>query len=140
MGVLDREFLLDSVIVVDHLNGIAQATEFLALNRHRAAISAITRAEVLSGVATEDEPLCVQLLDHFPTLSIDRETADSAATLRRRHRLKLPDALQAALAIQHGLQLVTRDVRDLSPERFAFVTVPYVISAAPTASAAPPPS
>lgn len=127
MGVLDRELLLDSVIVIDHLNGTEQATEFLARNRDKAALSAITRAEVLSGIAEEDEPTCLRLLDHFPTLSIDRETADTAATLRRRHRLKLPDALQAALALQHDLQLITRDVRDLSPEKFAFVTVPYAV-------------
>jgi predicted nucleic acid-binding protein len=127
MGVLDRDLLLDSVIVIDHLNGVEGATEFLALNRHKAAISPITRVEVLAGVSGEDELSCARLLDHFPTLSIDRETADGAVALRRRHRLKLPDALQAALAVQHGLRLVTRDVRDLSPERFAFVTVPYEV-------------
>lgn len=105
MGVLERELLLESVIVIDHLNEVERATEFFALNRHKAAVSPITRAEVLAGVSQED----------------------AAATLRRQHRLKLSDALQAALATQHGLQLVTRDVRDLSPERFAFVTVPYAI-------------
>jgi len=127
MGVLDREMLLDSVIVIDHLNGIESAGEFLERNRDRCAISPITRFEVLVGVSERDEALTARLLDHFPTLSIDRETADTAAALRRRHRLKSPDALQAALATQHGLQLVTRDVRDLSPEKFAFVTVPYAI-------------
>jgi predicted nucleic acid-binding protein len=69
----------------------------------------------------------VRLLDRFPTLSVDLETADSAAALHRQHRLKLPDALQAALAIQHGLRLVTRDLCDLSPERFAFVIIPYSV-------------
>lgn len=127
MGVLGRELLLDSVIVIDHLNGVGQASEFLVHNRHRAAISPITRAEVLAGLSGDDEAVCARLLDHFPTLSIDRETADSAATLRRQHRLKLPDAFQAALATQHDLSLVTRDVRDLPPERFAFVSVPYSI-------------
>jgi predicted nucleic acid-binding protein len=127
MGVLERELLLDSVIIIDHLNGVEQAREFLVLTRQKAAVSPITRAEVLAGASGENATLCTRLLDHFPTLSIDRETADSAAALRRVHRLKLPDALQAALAVQHGLQLVTRDVRDLPPETFAFVTVPYSV-------------
>ena len=117
MGSLERELLLDSVVLIDHLNGVGKATDYLALNRHKAAVSAITRAEVLTGVSEDDQAVCVRLLDRFPTLSIDRETADSAAALRRRHRLKLPDALQAALVLQRGLRLVTRDVRDLSPER-----------------------
>jgi predicted nucleic acid-binding protein len=127
MGILDRELLLDSVIVIDHFNGVEMATAFLALNRHRAAISPVTRIEALSGVPDDDRLVYARLLDHFPTLSIDRETADGAVEMRRHYRLKVPDALQAALAIQHGLQLVTRDVRDLSPEKFAFVTVPYII-------------
>ena len=51
MGVLDREMLLDSVIVIDHLNGIESASEFLERNRDRCAISPITRLEVLAGVS-----------------------------------------------------------------------------------------
>jgi predicted nucleic acid-binding protein len=129
MGILDRELLLDSVILIDHLNGVPAATGFLARERHRAIVSPITRAEVLAGISvgTDEATACARLLDHFPTLSIDRETADRAAAFRQQHRLKLPDALQAALATQHGLQLVTRDARDLSPERFAFVSVPYAV-------------
>jgi predicted nucleic acid-binding protein len=127
MGIVERDLLLDSVIVIDHLNGIGPATEFLALHRHDAAVSPITRAEVLAGVKEEEAPLCARLLDHFPTLNIDRDVADTAAGLRREHGLKLPDALQAALAVRYGLRLVTRDVRDLSPQTFAFVTVPYTV-------------
>lgn len=82
---------------------------------------------MLAGVTEEEAPLCARLLDHFPTLNIDRDVADTAAGLRREHGLKLPDALQAALAVRYGLRLVTRDVRDLSPQTFAFVTVPYTI-------------
>ena len=42
--------LLDSVIVIDHLDGIDPATEYLWSVLEVARISAITRAEVLSGL------------------------------------------------------------------------------------------
>jgi predicted nucleic acid-binding protein len=57
-------FLLDSVILVDHFNGIAAATDFLAETGPEAAISVITRAEVLAGFDEVTEPLAHELLDH----------------------------------------------------------------------------
>jgi predicted nucleic acid-binding protein len=48
--------LIDSVILIDHLNGIDKATHFLSgLSTNETAISVITRAEVLVGVDKGDE-------------------------------------------------------------------------------------
>lgn len=117
--------LLDSVILIDHFNGVPEATEFLARYHAEAAISAISRAEVLTGFDPEREAPAKALLDRFPTLPVDQEIADLAADLRRRHGWKLPDAMQAAVALYHGLRLVTRDANDFPPERFDFVEIPY---------------
>jgi len=127
MGHPNLTLLVDSVIFIDHLAGLPQATEFLQRNRHKVSVSAITRAEVLAGFDPTDSELPRRLLDFFPTLSIDRDTADAAAALRRSHGLKLPDAFQAALALQHHLKLVTRDTRHFRPERLPFVFVPYSV-------------
>lgn len=117
--------LLDSVIVIDHLNGLPPATEYLRSVADTAFVSVITRAEVLTGLAPDDVPLGRELLDTFGLLPIDREIADLAAELRRSHRWRLPDAFQAATARTHGLVLATRNVKDFSPRRFDFVRVPY---------------
>lgn len=120
--------LLDSVILIDHFNGRAEATRYLARVAGEAALSVITRAEVLAGFAAEDVSTPEALLDRFPTLGIDRPVADLAARLRREHRWKMPDALQAALARYHGLSLVTRNTRDFPPDRHPFVVVPYTFT------------
>src|SRR5437867_4263345 len=120
-----KGYLIDSVIVIDHLNGIEAATEFLGSMSDAGAVSVITRAEVLSGVARQDLSLVKRLLDRFRTLEITLATADRAARLRRRNGWKLPDALQAAAAIEERSYLATRDTRDFSPKRFRFVRVPY---------------
>ena len=125
-------YLVDSVILIDHFNGVGPATEFLLAHHQAAALSVITRAEVLAGFDLDDpaeHAPARALLDRFPTLPIDREIADGAAHLRRRHRWKLPDALQAAIAHRHGLRLVTRDAGDFPPEHHPFVLVPYTLDA-----------
>ncbi|TAK44034.1 MAG: type II toxin-antitoxin system VapC family toxin [Betaproteobacteria bacterium] len=117
--------LLDSVVLIDHFNGLAAATRFLEGAQGEAAISVVTRAEVLTGFDRRAARKAAQLLDCFPTLAIDQAIADAAAELRREHGWKLPDAFQAAIAQHHGLKLVTRNRRDFPPERHDFVLIPY---------------
>lgn len=119
------KYLLDSVIAIDHFNGIEPATTFLKEQGSECALSAITRAEVLTGFDTETEPLALELLDLFPTLPLTAETTDLAARLRRTERLKLPDAFQAAIALQHDLTLVTRNTRDFQSGGKPAVLIPY---------------
>ena len=118
--------LLDSVILIDHLNGIEKATRFiLELQPEQTAVSVITRAEILAGLEEDDKKLVVPLLDQYKLLIIDQPVADMAADLRRVHRWKLPDAFQAALALHHKIKLTTRNTKDFDPEKFDFVEIPY---------------
>lgn len=117
--------LLDSVILIDHFNGVRAATAYLRRTVGSGVISVITRAEVLSGFDAEAAALVLPLLDRFQTLPIDRDTADHAAQMRREHRWRLPDALQAVLADIHGLKLATRNTRDFPPAKFKFAVEPY---------------
>lgn len=119
--------LLDSVIIIDHLNGISAATTYLR-TLPAAAISVITRAEVLAGTDSRNIAAVTRLLDRYPTLAIDQAIADRAAELRRMYRWRLPDAFQAALAHSHGLQLATRNTKDFPPTRFGWVVVPYRVT------------
>ena len=128
MGRGALRLLLDSVILIDHFNGRSAATRYLARVAGEAAISVITRAEVLAGFDPADAQVAAALLGCFPTLIIDEAVADLAARLRREHRWKMPDALQAALARYHGLELATRNTRDFPPAVHSFVVIPYVLS------------
>lgn len=125
MGSASLKYLLDSVIVIDHFNAIKPATAFLQEQGSECALSVITRAEVLAGFDEGTGPLARELLDLFPTLPLNTETADLAARLRRTKHLKLPDAFQAAVAVQNKLTLVTRNTRDFRPGADLKVLVPY---------------
>jgi predicted nucleic acid-binding protein len=120
--------LLDSNILIDHLNGISEATDYLRLVHGTAAISVITRAEVLAGVKSADqEEKVTKFLGLFATLPVTMEVADEVA-LFRKQGLKFPDATQAAIASLNKLKLATRNTRDFTPARFPDVLVPYTLT------------
>ncbi|MFH1350893.1 MAG: PIN domain-containing protein [Pseudomonadota bacterium] len=118
--------LIDSVILIDHLNGLPKANHYIArLNPAETAISVITRAEILVGVEQMEETLVKAFLNQYMLLGIDKGIADQAASLRREHGWKLPDAFQAALCYTHSIKLVTRDKKDFDPKKHHFVEIPY---------------
>ncbi len=66
-----------------------------------------------------------QLLDAFATFPINRAIADRAADPGAGQRWKLSDAFQAAIALEHGLPLVTHNKKDFDEQEHVFVHVPY---------------
>lgn len=121
--------LLDSVVLIDHFNGLVEATSYLASVQSEAHVSAITRAEVLTGFSERRERrVARKLLEVFRFVSLDEAVADLAADLRREEGWKLPDAFQAAAALHHNLKLATRNTRDFSPQRHDFVVIPYTLA------------
>ena len=121
------DVLLDSCIVIDHFNGILAASDYIKQVRLTAHVSAITRAEVLTGFEGVARRTAARFLDCFTFLPLDKDVSDLAAELRRVHRWRLPDAIQAAVAQHHRLSLATRNTDDFNPKRHAFVVVPYTL-------------
>jgi len=122
------ERLLDSVILIDHLNGMKKATRFVTdLDPQKTAISVITRAEILVGVEETVESLVKAFLDQYRLLPIDKPIADLSAILRKKYGWKLPDAFQAASAKYYRIKLTTRNTKDFDPKKHDFVEVPYSI-------------
>ena len=58
--------LIDSVILIDHLNRIGRAKQFIVgLNPEETAISVITRAEILVEIEESSEPMVKAFLDQY---------------------------------------------------------------------------
>jgi len=120
------ERLLDSVILIDHFNNVRKATAFIvSLDPLKTAISVISYAEILVGLDDAGATKAKALLNYYEILSIDTSIAEKAAELRRRYRWKLPDAFQAALALNYHIKLSTRNTRDFNPGKHLFVEIPY---------------
>lgn len=120
-------YLLDSNILIDFLNGRKETYAWIMEQKKLGStltIAFISRVEVLSMVELKDNQIkhIEDFLDTFRVdLFISNSVLSTAATLRRKKRLTLGDAMIAATAIGGRMTLVTNDkklvkgVKDLLP-------------------------
>ena len=109
-------FLLDSNVAIGYLDGRESVRNLV--DAHRAvptnsAVSQITRIEMLSywALSAAEESKITRLLSSMAVILLDEVIEREAIAFRRRTRMKLPDAIIAATARVHGLQLLTLDER-----------------------------
>ncbi len=123
--------ILDTDILLDHLQGNQAALEYLSAQLKASetlAISVITLTELLSGLRYAEEPRINQLLRFFFILDINEAVARQASEYLRQfrpsHQLDLGDALVAATTLFAGGTLVTRNTKRYPMADIA-VAVPY---------------
>lgn len=120
--------LLDSCILIDYLAGRSAARMFIA-GSPGSAISLVTWMEVMVGASSSDEERVLRgFLRSFVVLPVDPAVAEEAVVLRRRRRLKLPDAIILATARVHERVLATRNVADFPGG--PVVVIPYRVEPA----------
>jgi len=107
------KYLVDSNIVIYHLNNEPIATNFLSQNYKHIAISQITYVEVLSfPFSDEEENEVKMLLSQFKIIDVDQTISNQAVENRKIKKIKLPDNLILSTAMVNGLTIVTRNVKD----------------------------
>jgi predicted nucleic acid-binding protein len=116
--------LFDTDVIIDLLGNIDAAWE--EHERYSVvAISRITWIEAQVGARTEtDRVQRAQFLAAFRLVELDAQVAQRALSIRREHRLKLPDAIVWASARHVGALLVTRNIKDF-PKGEPSVRFPY---------------
>ena len=118
------EAVFDTNILIDFLTGRIEAQE--EFDRYtRRGISIVTWMELQIGSRTEDEADVIDLfLREFRVIEITRQVARRAAEIRRRTRVRFPDAIIWATAQLESAQLVTRNTKDF-PTNDPLVRIPY---------------
>jgi predicted nucleic acid-binding protein len=101
----ERKVLFDTDVFVDHLRGARRLPDFSGY------YSVITRAELFAG-DEGDEPALRSLLALHTEIAVDAVIGERAGRLRRTSMIRMPDALVAATALEHALELLTRNRRD----------------------------
>jgi predicted nucleic acid-binding protein len=112
------KLLFDTNILIYHFNN--QLTESgTALLREgiagEGAYSVITRIEVLGYKQPESAgSQAKQLLSKLAELPLTSEIAERTISIRKSLRIKVPDAIIAATALEYSLQLVSRIEEDFA--------------------------
>ena len=106
-------YLVDSNIIIYHLNQDPIATTFLSENYEKIAISQITFVEVLSFSFSEESERDVrELLSTFDIIDVSQAVSNQAVKNRKLKKIKIPDNIIASTAMVNNLVLVTRNVKD----------------------------
>ena len=108
------KFLLDTNIVIGVLSRNEAVNSLLMIKQvsiMQCAFSAITRMELLSyhGLKEADKETIALLLNRMVYLPITSAIEDATIVFRQKHKGKLPDAIIAATAAHHQLELLTLD-------------------------------
>lgn len=118
--------VLDTNAIVALLQGNSQLIQLLQ-NSHWIGVSVISQIEflVFSGLSQDDCQLFQQFLQRVEVIGLtgdDTLLIEKIIEMRQQYRLKLPDAVIAAMAIQNSASLVTAD------REFAKVTILTIIN------------
>ncbi len=112
----NNNYLIDSNIIIYHLNNNKVATNFLIKYLELSAISLITYIEVLSFDfdSIDEENQVKELLNQFTIFDIDKSVSKQALINRKLKRIKLPDNIIVSTAQVNNLILVTRNIKDFN--------------------------
>jgi len=105
--------LVDSNILIYLSNGQLEIAN-LFKKYDEVLISRITHIEVLgyNFKNEEDEGVVLQLAKYFPILELDAQVGTETIKIRKRKKIKLPDAIICATAVIHNCELVTANEKD----------------------------
>ncbi len=110
---MTEKYLVDSNIIIYHLNGNRKATNFLRQNIENSYISRLTFIEVLSFDLDEDtKNKIIKFLNLFEIIDTSEDIAIQAIKNRAKKKIKIADNIIASTSQIYGLTLVTRNVKD----------------------------
>jgi len=115
MGV--QKYLIDSNTVIDYLNGKLPFNGNSFVNSivdEEPKISVITKIEVLGFnlQSAEDYQIVVDFINDNMVYNLDESIINKTIELRKKYKIKLPDAIIAATALCNDLTIVSRNKDD----------------------------
>jgi|SRR5271157_2838705 Predicted nucleic acid-binding protein, contains PIN domain len=118
--------IIDSDVLIDYLQGLEKAKRELDRYTKR-EMSIISWMEVMTGADTpEEEKDSREFLSTFTIHHLSVEIASEAVEIRKKFRIRLPDAIVWATARTNGCLLVTRNAKDFSIKEPG-VRIPYSV-------------
>lgn len=128
---MEQRLLADSNTIIDYVGNRfpEQAASWLDSHLNKGFfVSIISKIEVLGFNAEKDDLLqLTSFIQLGKLIELDNLIADKTIELRRKKKIKLPDAIIAASAIIHELALVTHNRTDFKNINGLVLIDPYEI-------------
>jgi predicted nucleic acid-binding protein len=111
---MEQGFLMDSNVVIDYFGNKLPTKAASFIDNLPAVISVITRIEILGwyNATTEQLNKLQSFVQQAVVCSLTETIIKQTILLRQMHRIKLPDAIVAATALEKNKTLITRNVDD----------------------------
>lgn len=110
---MGQGYLIDTNCIIDFAGGKLpdRARNFLEhVIDGGPFISVINKIEIL-GFSDPGEEV-INFLNNVLVIGLSDDIVEETISIRRKHRIKLPDAIIAATALRHDIKLVTRNTYD----------------------------
>lgn len=124
-------YLIDSNAVIDYLSSRFPKSGMSFMNDvvdSIANVSVITKMEVLGFDGPEkDMALLENFIDESVVFYLTEEIVQKCIAIRKRHAIKLPDAIIAATAIVYEMNLVTRNTIDFKNIQGLEIVNPHLL-------------
>ncbi|SHM21268.1 type II toxin-antitoxin system VapC family toxin [Mucilaginibacter sp. OK098] len=111
---MGTRYLIDSNVIIDFFNGKLPSAGRQLLSGTEPVISIITYIELFSSnnIAMEEYQQLRRFADMTTIHPVNLSIAAETITIRKKYKIKLPDAVIAATAIVHNFTLITRNLSD----------------------------
>jgi predicted nucleic acid-binding protein len=110
---MGQKYLLDTNVVIDFMGRKLPVKSMVLLSKiidDQINISAINKMELLG--FTNVEQNLIAFVSFMEVYHIDDEVIDTTIELRKKYKIKLPDAIIAATAIVNKFTLISHNIKD----------------------------
>lgn len=113
---MGKKYLLDSNAVIDYLAGrfsLSEEAFVIKIVNNAPNVSIITKIEVLGfDTPANSYQILVDFFNDAIVLGLAEDVVNTTIAIRKKHKIKLPDAIIAATALVYNLVLITRNIND----------------------------
>lgn len=111
------DYLLDSNFIINYFKGLYQGDARIFTDN---VINGITRISVISriellgwwAISDEDQKIINDFINDSFIFPLDEDIIIKTIFIRKKYRIKLPDAIIAATALIHDLEIISHNVKD----------------------------
>jgi hypothetical protein len=112
-------FTLDTNCLIYYFKGeekVIDLIQVLVLERAPIFISIITKVEVLAypEITPKEEKTFLEMMKNMILIEFDDKLTNLVFNIRRKHKIKLPDAIITATSLYTNSTLITRNIKDFS--------------------------